>query len=165
MRRYLQLSQRSTYIALYCRSILYYRDSRVKLTRYALLVFVRSCSSTNNKIISLKKSLTTASWGPSKRKKNPGALGTCPVWPLVKTALMQIFDGSASRPPTARSAGPAALQILYCIVLYGLSVECWFATAYSSQQRMRTHARTDRQVENVMPAASRRPIGWSSAKA
>jgi len=150
LRRYLQLSQRSTYIALYCRSILYYRDSRVKLTRYALLVFVRSCSSTNNKIISLKKSLTTASWGPSKRKKNPGALGTCPVWPLVKTALMQIFDGSSSRPPPARSAGPAA---------------AWFATAYSSQQRMRTHARTDRQVENVMPAASRRPIGWSSAKA
>ena len=52
---------------------------------------------------------------------------------------MQIFDGSASRSPPARSAGPAA---------------AWFATAYSSQQRMRTHARTDRQVENVMPAAS-----------
>ena len=30
---------------------------------------------------------TTASWGPSKRKKNPGALGTCPGCPLVKTAL------------------------------------------------------------------------------
>jgi len=29
---------------------------------------------------------TTASWGPSERK-NPGALGTCPVCPLVKTAL------------------------------------------------------------------------------
>ena len=40
-----------------------------------------------NKIISLKKFyFTTASWGPPKRKK-PGALGTCPVCPLVKTAL------------------------------------------------------------------------------
>ena len=30
---------------------------------------------------------TTASWRPLKKKKNPGALGTCPVRPLVKTAL------------------------------------------------------------------------------
>ena len=55
----------------------------VKLTRYALLVFVRSCSSINNKIISLKKIY----WGPLKKKKNPGALGTCPMCPLVKTDL------------------------------------------------------------------------------
>ena len=59
-----------------------------KLTGYALLVFVRSCSSINKKIISLKNYFTTASWGPSKRKKNQGALGTCPVCPLDKTALV-----------------------------------------------------------------------------
>jgi len=42
----------------------------------------------NNKIISLKKNyFTTASWGPLKNKKNPGALGTSPMCPLVKTAL------------------------------------------------------------------------------
>ena len=28
-----------------------------------------------------------ASWGPLNKKKNPGALGTCPVCPWVKTAL------------------------------------------------------------------------------
>ena len=40
-----------------------------------------------NKIISLKKIFTTASFGRLKKKKNPGALGTCLVCPLVKTAL------------------------------------------------------------------------------
>ena len=58
LHRYLQLFQRSTETALYCRSI--------------LLVFVRSCSSINNKIISLKNYFTTASWGPLKKKKTWG---------------------------------------------------------------------------------------------
>jgi len=40
-----------------------------------------------NKIITLKKIFTTASWGPLKKKTIPGALGTCPVCPLVKMAL------------------------------------------------------------------------------
>ena len=59
----------------------------VKFTRYALLVFVRSCSSINNKIISLKIFVSPQPvGGPSKRKKIR-ALGTYPVCPLVKTAL------------------------------------------------------------------------------
>jgi len=46
-------------------------------------------SSINNKIISFKKFISPQPVkGPSKRKKNPGALGTCPVCPLVKTALL-----------------------------------------------------------------------------
>ena len=70
----------------------------VKLTRHALLVFVRSYSSINNKIISLKKYFTTARWGTLKKKENPGALGTChcPVCPLVKTALGLYLYTSAS---------------------------------------------------------------------
>jgi len=43
--------------------------------------------SEGNKIIIFFNYFTTASWGPSKRKTNPGALGTCQVCPLVKTAL------------------------------------------------------------------------------
>ena len=61
-----------------------------KLTRYALLRFVRSRSSINNKIISLIFFyFATASWRPSKRKKNPGpwARAQCAQCPLVKTAL------------------------------------------------------------------------------
>jgi len=53
-------------------------------------MFVRSWSSINNKIISFKNYFTTASWGPLKKKKNPGALGTCRVCPLVKTALTSL---------------------------------------------------------------------------
>ena len=42
----------------------------------------------NNKIISLKKLFHHSQLGaPQKQKKNPGALGTCPMCPLVKTAL------------------------------------------------------------------------------
>ena len=41
-----------------------------------------------NNIISFKN-FTTTSWGPLKKKKNPGALGTCSVCPLVKTALLR----------------------------------------------------------------------------
>ena len=40
-----------------------------------------------NKIISLKNYFTTASWGPLKKKKKSGGLGTCP---LIKTALDNI---------------------------------------------------------------------------
>jgi len=44
-----------------------------------------------NKIISFKQFiLPLPVGGPSKRKKNPGALGTCPVCPLVKTALPRL---------------------------------------------------------------------------
>jgi len=43
-----------------------------------------------NKIISFKKFISPQPiGGPSKRKKNPGALGTCSVCPFVKTALHQ----------------------------------------------------------------------------
>jgi len=52
------------------------------LRRYALPVFVRSCSSINNKIISLKTYFTTASWGPLKKKKiqGPWARAQCAHW-------------------------------------------------------------------------------------
>jgi len=41
-----------------------------------------------NKIISFKKLFQHSQLGaPQKEKNNPGALGTCPVCPLVKTAL------------------------------------------------------------------------------
>ena len=41
-----------------------------------------------NNIISLKRIISPQPVaGPQKRKKNPGALGNCPVCPLVKTAL------------------------------------------------------------------------------
>ena len=41
-----------------------------------------------NKLISFKQFISPQPVaGPSKRKKNPGALGTCPVCPSVKTAL------------------------------------------------------------------------------
>ena len=66
---YLQLSQRSTRTALYCRSI--------------LLVFIRSCSSINNKVISLKKFISPQPvGGPSKRKKirGPWARAQCAHW-------------------------------------------------------------------------------------
>jgi len=43
-----------------------------KLTRYALLVFVRSCSSINNKIISLKKLFHHGQMGPLKKKSIRG---------------------------------------------------------------------------------------------
>ena len=77
MHRYLQLSPRSTRTALYCRSI--------------LLVFLRSCSSINNKIISFKNFISPQPvGGSSKRKKNPVALGTCPLCPLIKTALVSL---------------------------------------------------------------------------
>ena len=58
-----------------------------KLTRYALLVFVRSCSSINNKIISFKKIISPRPDGAPQKEKYPGALGTCPVCRLVKTVL------------------------------------------------------------------------------
>jgi len=37
-----------------------------------------------------KNYFTTASWGPLKKKKIQGALGTCPVCPLAKTALVVV---------------------------------------------------------------------------
>jgi len=40
-----------------------------------------------NKIISFKIIFHHSQLGLLKKKKNPGALGTCPVCPLVKTAL------------------------------------------------------------------------------
>jgi len=41
--------------------------------------------------ISFKKLFHHSQLGPLKKKKNPGALGTCPVCPLVKTALNLVF--------------------------------------------------------------------------
>ena len=53
---------------------------------YRVFLTVDLCE--GNKIISFKKIISPQPVrGPSKRKKNPGALGTCPVCPLVKTAL------------------------------------------------------------------------------
>ena len=55
-------------------------------------MFVRLCSSINNKIISLKKFISPQPvGGPSKTKKNLGALGTCPVCPLVKTVRLSLL--------------------------------------------------------------------------
>jgi len=73
MHRYLQLSQRSTRIALYCRSI--------------LLVFVRSCSSISNKIISLKKFISPQLVGGPQKEKNLGPWACAQCAQLVKTAL------------------------------------------------------------------------------
>jgi len=42
-----------------------------------------------NKIISLKKFISPQPVGARQKEKNPGALGTCPVCPLVKTALLK----------------------------------------------------------------------------
>jgi len=41
--------------------------------------------------------------GPSKRKKNPGALGTYPVCPLVKTALLAAVGGRIIIPKVEES--------------------------------------------------------------
>jgi len=49
-------------------------------------VFVRSCSSINNKIV-LKNLFHHSQLGAPQKEENPGALGTCPVCLLVKTAL------------------------------------------------------------------------------
>ena len=57
---------------------------------YRVSLIVDLCE--GNKIISLKKIISPQPvGGPSKRKKNPGALGTCPVCPLVKMALTQLL--------------------------------------------------------------------------
>jgi len=57
-----------------------------------------------NEIISLKKIISPKPvGGPSKRKKNPGALGTCPVCPLVKTTLAAAKAWN-DLPPTIRAS-------------------------------------------------------------
>jgi len=61
-----------------------------KLTRCALLVFVRSCSNINNKIISFKNLFHHRQLGAPHKKS--GALGTCPVCPLVKTAPISALE-------------------------------------------------------------------------
>ena len=68
MHCYLQLSQRSTRTVLYCRSI--------------LLVFVRSCSSMNNKIISLKNLFHHSQLGAPQKEKilGPWARAQCAHW-------------------------------------------------------------------------------------
>jgi len=43
-----------------------------------------------NKIISLKKYISPQPVGAPQKEKNPGALGTCPVCPLVKTAIINL---------------------------------------------------------------------------
>jgi len=42
-----------------------------------------------NKIISFKKLFHHSQLGAPQKEKIPGALGTCPVCPLVKTALTE----------------------------------------------------------------------------
>ena len=53
-----------------------------KLTRYALLVFVRSCSSINNKIISFKKFISPQPVGGPQKEKKSGAPGHVPSVPI-----------------------------------------------------------------------------------
>ena len=50
-------------------------------------MFVRSCTGINHKIISFKNLFLHSKLRAPQKEKNPGALGTCPVCPLVKTAL------------------------------------------------------------------------------
>ena len=52
-----------------------------KLTRYAL-VFVRSCSSINNKIISLKKFISPQPVGAPQKEKKSGGPGHVPSVPI-----------------------------------------------------------------------------------
>jgi len=47
-----------------------------------------------NKTISLKKFISPQPVGGPQKEKNPGALGSCPVCPLVKTALAAIPDSA-----------------------------------------------------------------------
>jgi len=54
-----------------------------------------------NKIISLKKLFYHSQLGPLKKRKKSGALGTCPVCLLVKTALPQGQKPVAATPPQA----------------------------------------------------------------
>ena len=92
---------------------------------FCMLVFVRSCSSINNKIISLKKFiLPQPVEGPTKRKKNPGALGTCPVCPLVKTALAGSTEWShmAWVPVAVRLVANCFSSAFTCLLLLRISV-------------------------------------------
>jgi len=60
---------------------LFFITKTVKLTRYALLVFVRSCSSVNNKIISLKNLFHHSQLGaPQKKSWGPWARAQCAHW-------------------------------------------------------------------------------------
>jgi len=50
--------------------------------------------------------------GPAKRKKNPGALGTCPVCPLVKTALIKLRRRQEER----EQVETAAEKMKHCLI-------------------------------------------------
>ena len=63
-----------------------------------------------NKIISFRKFISPQPVsGSSKRKKNPGALGTCPVCPLVKTALLSTVAPGGGHCPICRRPGDATV--------------------------------------------------------
>jgi len=68
------------------------------------------CEGNKIKLV-LKSYFTTASWGSLEKKKNPGALGTCPVCPLVKTALLIVVTTRRRRPPSSASPRPAPLGL------------------------------------------------------
>ena len=87
----MQLSQRSTRTALCC-------------IRSILLVFVRSCSSINNKILVQKIISPQPVWGPSKRKKirGPWARAQCAHW-LRRPWCVSVLDTPVS---PNKMAGP-----------------------------------------------------------
>jgi len=63
-----------------------------------------------NKIISFYKFISPQPVGGPQKEKNPGALmGTCPVCPLVKTAL----DGGATRQPPTHANLKPILQVQF----------------------------------------------------
>ena len=70
LHRYLQLSQRSTRTALYCRSTLYYKD--------ALDGFING----NNKMISFKKIISLQPVGDPQKEKKSGGPGHVPSVPI-----------------------------------------------------------------------------------
>ena len=80
-------------------------NSICKLTRYALLVFARSCSSVNNKIISLKNLFHHSQLGaPQKEKKirGPWARAQCAHW-LRRSCVASAVNDTVVRCPETTS--------------------------------------------------------------
>ena len=82
----------------------------VKLTRYALLVFVRSCSSLSNKIISFKKLFHHGQpvGGPSKRKTSGALHRHVPSVPIGR--WKSVYAASC---PISKYCGRRILHVLY----------------------------------------------------
>ena len=70
-----------------------------------------------NKILSFKKFISPQPVGGLQKEKNPGALGTCPVCPLVKTGLHQfciyVLPMAVALSSCLDSAVPYLLPVLY----------------------------------------------------